>query len=829
MAFRDSLRQTHSAGRIFIALAMTLLLTAVAAANVLRVPEDFAAIQPAMDASSVGDTVVVARGTWVGLLESPTHSLTLCSEFLFSQDSTDVLETVLDAEFQGTLITVNTRGLEVLRIFGLTLEHGQGRRISNVINCVYGGAIHVVDDGNLTVQSSIVANNRAPDGASALFFGMQCGLCSEGSLVLQHVHFVGNYNEQDEDRIEAVLVDTWFNDRVVIEDITYDGSGISRSPISVTTHLADSTSIRNIHSWNCNGGMLVISISGNQSIEVEGIRTTTTSDTLLGSRLGFGFLGIDELIHVQLLDIEEAGNRNERGGSIGGDNIIMDVENASIHDNRYFTEGFRFTVHGDTASGTLRNLELYNNVVGDSTGDIATRVMKVDDMDVSGAHIYSNHVIIPTTESPVGETGGRSMWGCVLYAHSRYIADRRFENILCEDNFVDDLDDYSNLHPEMAPRQNDGRDLCFWGVTTIEADNITIRNSRQPNHTPELYAPGYMTLSTSGSCLYLYAPTKTVTNVTIEDCDDGGVLLSGGLGDNLIQNAVIRNVGRSAVKTGSITTLRNVLVDNVDAVDNYLYLTPGYVDDTEQSVVYNRGGAGGQVVLENVTITNCDDMRRPFGFNPYVPVGLTASNTILSGNTFDMLIENNAGESWSHCYVQEAVEGEGNIIGNDPLFDPERGIPFLAPDSPCIDAGNPDAAYNDIEDPDAPGFALWPSQGSLRNDIGCTGGPFANDSMFVSVAPSTPITLPTSPTLGDAYPNPFNPTTTIPFVIQQPTHLRLTVYNLRGQQIATLADDAFPPGEHRVTFDGSSLASGVYLVHLNGEDVSQTSKVLLLK
>ena len=829
MAFRDSLRQTHSAGRIFIALAMTLLLTAVAAANVLRVPEDFAAIQPAMDASSVGDTVVVARGTWVGLLESPTHSLTLCSEFLFSQDSTDVIETVLDAEFQGTLLTVNTCGDALFRIYGLTLEHGQGQQINSGVNCDFGGAIHVANDCNLTLQSSIVAHNRAPRAASALFFGIQCGFGTEGSLVAQHLHLADNYNEQDEDQNAAIVINTWNNDRVILEDITYDGSGESRSPFSISTTFCETVSVHDVHAWDCNGGSFGISVSSNQDITLSNIRTTTTSDSLLGCRLNFGFLGVDELTHVQLNNIEEAGNRNERGGSIGGDNIIMDVESASIHDNRYFTEGFRFTVHGDTASGTLRNLELYNNVVGDSTGDIATRVMKVDDMDISGAHIYSNHVIIPTTESPVGETGGRSMWGCVLYAHSRYIADRRFENILCEDNFVDDLDDYSNLHPEMAPRQNDGRDLCLWGVTTIEADNITIRNSMQPNHTPELYAPGYMTLSTSGSCLYLYAPTKTVTNVTIEDCDDGGVLLSGGLGDNLIQNAVIRNVGRSAVKTGSITTLRNVLVDNVDAVDNYLYLTPGYVDDTEQSVVYNRGGAGGQVVLENVTITNCDDMRRPFGFNPYVPVGLTASNTILSGNTFDMLIENNAGESWSHCYVQEAVEGEGNLLGNDPLFDPERGIPFLAPDSPCIDAGNPDAAYNDIEDPDAPGFALWPSQGSLLNDIGCTGGPFANDSMFVSVAPSPPITLPTSPMLGDAYPNPFNPTTTIPFVIHRPSHLRLAIYNLRGQQIATLADDDFPPGEHRVTFDGSSLASGVYLVHLNGEDVSQTSKVLLLK
>ena len=60
-------------------------------------------------------------------------------------------------------------------------------------------------------------------------------------------------------------------------------------------------------------------------------------------------------------------------------------------------------------------------------------------------------------------------------------------------------------------------------------------------------------------------------------------------------------------------------------------------------------------------------------------------------------------------------------------------------------------------------------------------------------------------------------------------HLELSVYNLRGQLVATLAQRDFLPGEHRVTFNGSALASGVYLIHLQGEGVSQTSKLLLLK
>ncbi len=59
--------------------------------------------------------------------------------------------------------------------------------------------------------------------------------------------------------------------------------------------------------------------------------------------------------------------------------------------------------------------------------------------------------------------------------------------------------------------------------------------------------------------------------------------------------------------------------------------------------------------------------------------------------------------------------------------------------------------------------------------------------------------------------------------------MSLSVYNLLGQEVACLCDEVRPAGEHRLAFDGSGLASGVYLVRLQAADVTQTQKVLLLK
>ncbi|MDP2361720.1 MAG: hypothetical protein Q8O14_13390, partial [bacterium] len=83
-------------------------LTLGASAAVLRVPQDLPGIQAAFDASAAGDTVLVDRGTWAGLVTGPAHSVTLCSNHLFTGDTTDIVETVLDGEYAGTILDVHS-------------------------------------------------------------------------------------------------------------------------------------------------------------------------------------------------------------------------------------------------------------------------------------------------------------------------------------------------------------------------------------------------------------------------------------------------------------------------------------------------------------------------------------------------------------------------------------------------------------------------------------------------------------------------------------------------------------------------------------------------
>ncbi len=95
-------------------------------------------------------------------------------------------------------------------------------------------------------------------------------------------------------------------------------------------------------------------------------------------------------------------------------------------------------------------------------------------------------------------------------------------------------------------------------------------------------------------------------------------------------------------------------------------------------------------------------------------------------------------------------------------------------------------------------------------------------------------TLPYAYQLAQNYPNPFNPTTTIEFSLPKSSRVRLTVFNMLGQQVRTLADEYLTAGPHAVNWDGADaggnrVASGIYYYRLETDDYSQTKEMILVK
>ncbi|MHB8403635.1 MAG: T9SS type A sorting domain-containing protein [Bacteroidia bacterium] len=89
--------------------------------------------------------------------------------------------------------------------------------------------------------------------------------------------------------------------------------------------------------------------------------------------------------------------------------------------------------------------------------------------------------------------------------------------------------------------------------------------------------------------------------------------------------------------------------------------------------------------------------------------------------------------------------------------------------------------------------------------------------------------IPGSFSLSQNYPNPFNPTTTISYSIQKQGLVTLKVYNILGQEVATLVNKDQTAGKYAVSFDASKLASGVYIYKLTSGNNLAVKKLMLLK
>ena len=163
----------------------------------------------------------------------------------------------------------------------------------------------------------------------------------------------------------------------------------------------------------------------------------------------------------------------------------------------------------------------------------------------------------------------------------------------------------------------------------------------------------------------------------------------------------------------------------------------------------------------------------------------------------------------TYCDVLNGWEGLGNINDNPLFVDSLMGDFHLQENSPCIDAGDPNSPL----DPD-----------STRVDMGAY---FYDQSPSVILSYKQP--QPLSYYLHPNYPNPFNVVTFLSYELPVRAMVELAVYNVMGQCIMTLAKGWQEAGIHKVSFDGSNLASGMYFYQLQAGDYRSAQKAILLK
>jgi formylglycine-generating enzyme required for sulfatase activity len=113
---------------------------------------------------------------------------------------------------------------------------------------------------------------------------------------------------------------------------------------------------------------------------------------------------------------------------------------------------------------------------------------------------------------------------------------------------------------------------------------------------------------------------------------------------------------------------------------------------------------------------------------------------------------------------------------------------------------------------------------------------YTDEAGLYEVAPTTVSVAHDQPmpfTLQQNFPNPFNPTTTIPYSLSSSGHVRVDVFNITGQRIATLVNTHMAEGSHTTSWNGrdesgKAVGAGIYLYRLSSGEMSEARKMLLI-
>ena len=125
-------------------------------------------------------------------------------------------------------------------------------------------------------------------------------------------------------------------------------------------------------------------------------------------------------------------------------------------------------------------------------------------------------------------------------------------------------------------------------------------------------------------------------------------------------------------------------------------------------------------------------------------------------------------------------------------------------------------------------FKVWDNSANKLIDMVSNGDNTWQD-MGISILSLTDVVMPGVFSLDRAYPNPFNPVTTLNFSLPIESEVSLSIYNLQGREVTLLVDDMMDAGYHSIVWNADHYSSGVYFVKMVAGKYLSTQKIVLVK
>ncbi len=324
----------------------------------------------------------------------------------------------------------------------------------------------------------------------------------------------------------------------------------------------------------------------------------------------------------------------------------------------------------------------------------------------------------------------------------------------------------------------------------------------------------YSTIEILHSIFYNNTSGSLGSAINLLGCED--VLIAG----NMIVNNSSSMTGGIALRASHPLIINNIIANNQGSMAGGIVIREGSHPLIINNVIVNNDAPIAAIFVNESTPEFINNI-------------LLDEEAVFLGNPDDMLL--------SYNLSSELLPGEGNIAG-DPLFIASTlasGIEYnaltadwhLQQNSPAIDAGDPSPEFNDLEDPQNPGYAYYPALGTIRNDIGFYGGP----GVLPEIVPADDDHITPANTINIiAYPNPFvrqDQRSQINFMIEGANGGELAIYNLRGQKIKEfiLPDQAVSVSWDGRNERGNKVSTGIYFTRWQNTSQSASQKILILE
>ena len=739
---------------------------------------DFNSIQQAVDMCAAGDTILVYNGIYQENINIISKSLSICSMNLFSNDTLDVINTVIDANQMSGCFHVSES--DSVLIQGFTMTNGIGFDLTNIPGIRIGGAIYF-KDSYVILKDNIIKNNVAFDGAGLDIENTKL-ILSGNQIYENHAFGYGGglffYNCDDitfdQENLNSVYFNTARNGNdffllasnvsIYLQKFTvldYDNTFISLSPQVAPSHyefhcLEQAVEPVNHDLYvspygdNNNSGLSFAEPLKHISWALIKIKSDSTSPHTIHLSNGiYSPSTNNDYYPLNLRSYVSIVGESEEGTIFDGeenDYMLMAGKNAEI-------------------DVTLKNFTIRNFKLGSLN---YSPIMVSDDCancdTTAGAVFHFENIKFENITPYTDEDGPNA----ITFCHSAPTS--TFKNIKIHDSML-----YFAIG--IAGRNN-------------IMENIQIKNIHSFNESEEFCTGGGIIFANP-------APTQGQVNkvVNLEISNSENTMTT------WPRSSVFYIVSRNAA-----------IVSNATIVNNTC-----------------QNGYGGAITIEAASLTLLNSIiynNTPYPIQMYYDqvfgtADLNIYNSLLTDGRDGIILNGNCNLNYD----------DATNIDQDPLFVGNGEYPFsLSSESPCIDGGTLDLP-DGIELPETD-LAGNPRVVGASVDMGAyeyQGNDESQENQIISPQ-KTEINI---------YPNPFElsksgikSSVKIRLTLKEAGNIKLVAYNLKGQKVKTLIDAYSGAGEFTCKWDVKSehIASGVYFIKLmqDGKN-TKVKKMMVVK